>query len=235
MKIEILYEDSYIFVVIKPPGIPSQPDKTGDQDMTELLMEQRKQKEGILNPYLGIVHRLDRPVGGIMVYAKTKEANASLSAQIRLNQIEKMYDAVLCGSGLKEEGELRHFLLKRSKDNRSIVVEKGTGNAKEAILNYKKIACIASPEEGDLTLVRVHLKTGRHHQIRVQFSDLGFPLWGDRKYHPSFQNKKIAGQIALWSGRLSFLHPKTNKKMDFEKQSEEYPFLLFQEKENFLK
>lgn len=227
MKLKIIYEDKEILVVVKPPQIPSQPDKTGDEDMVTVLSCYLAEKQKKKEIYLGLVHRLDRPVGGIMVFAKTKEANQILSEQIRKNEMEKGYKAVLCGNLKAEKGELRDTLLKNERKNMSSVVSKETKNAKEAILTYEKEKCITTLDYGDLTLVKISLQTGRHHQIRVQFSYAGYPLWGDSKYNSLFQKKGGWHQIALWSGLLVFSHPKTKERMCFEEGSTEYPFTLF--------
>ncbi|HOA80370.1 MAG TPA: pseudouridine synthase [Defluviitaleaceae bacterium] len=168
MDINIIYEDAHLIVASKAPKIPSQPDKTGDKDMLSYLKDYLKEKyPSARSPYIGLVHRLDRPVGGLMVFAKTKLANAKLSEQIQNKQFKKEYLAVVCGKPIKPQGELVDYLLKNQKSNLSKVVPKGTRGAKEAILEYECIESIKIEDEGILSLLKIILKTGRHHQIRV--------------------------------------------------------------------
>lgn len=227
MDIKVIYEDSHIIVVEKPPKIPSQQDKTGDMDMLGLIKDYLKKKyPRARNPYIGLIHRLDRPVGGLMVFAKNKEANAKLSEQIKFHSFEKEYLAVVCGKPEKDKGELIDYLLKNQARNISKVVSKGNKGAKEAILGYAYLNSV-SAEEGILSLIKIVLKTGRHHQIRVQLSNAKLPLWGDNKYNPSFVKRKDWTQIALWAWKLTFYHPKTNKLCSFELNPTQYPFTLF--------
>lgn len=226
--IQAIYEDSHIIVVKKPPKVPSQQDKTGDQDMLSILKDYLKSKyPAARNPYIGLIHRLDRPVGGLMVFAKTKEANAKLSEQIRSHDFQKEYLAVVCGKPSQEQGELMNYLSKNQMKNISKVVPKGSRGAKEAILEYRYISSVETKEEGILSLIQVGLKTGRHHQIRVQLAHAGLPLWGDNKYNDAFKNRKDWTQIALWAWKLEFYHPKTNKLCKFESNPSQYPFQVF--------
>ncbi len=229
MDIKILFEDKHIIVAEKPPKIPSQSDKTGDFDMLSTLRNHIKNNHpSALNPYIGLIHRLDRPVGGIMVFAKTKEANARLSEEIRSKRLKKEYHAVVCGKPDNHKQELRNYLLKLRKVNMSKVVTEETKNSKEAILEYKVLDSIDTEEYGVLSLVKIRLKTGRHHQIRVQFSNIDLPLWGDNKYNKTFVKKKKWTQIALWATTLTFNHPKDKKSYTFEtKPNQEFPFALF--------
>lgn len=229
MDIKILFEDKHIIVAEKPPKIPSQSDKTGDNDMMNILKTHLKNNyPSAHNPYIGLIHRLDRPVGGIMVFAKTKEANAKLSEEIRTKRLKKEYHAVVCGKPENANGELRDYLLKLRKINMSKVVTDQTKNSKEAILEYEVLDSVDTEEYGILSLVKIRLKTGRHHQIRVQFSNANLPLWGDNKYNKAFVKKKKWTQIALWATSLTFNHPKDKKTCSFEtKPNEEYPFTLF--------
>lgn len=203
--LEILYEDNHIIVVYKPRNILSQSDYTKDIDMLTLIKEYLKekyQKPG--NVYLGLVHRLDRPVSGVMVYAKTSKAASRLSEQIRTSQVEKQYLAVVNGILSEKKGEFRDYLKKLETGN-TIVSRKEEG--KEAILNYE----VLKEKEG-YSLVKIDLKTGRHHQIRVQLSSRGFPLYGDQRYGRIDKN-----EIALTSYHLSFYHPITKEKLVFER------------------
>jgi len=230
MEMKIVFEDKHIIVAEKPPKVPSQSDKTGDIDMMAMLKAHLKEQYPTArNPYIGLIHRLDRPVGGLMVFAKTKEANAGLSEEIRTKKFKKEYLAVVCGKPEKNRDELRDYLLKSGKINMSKVVAAGTKNAKEAILEYELLGSVDTDEYRILSLVKIELKTGRHHQIRVQFSNAGLPLWGDNKYNKTFVKMKKWTQIALWAFAISFNHPRDKKVLSFEsKPNKEFPFTLFE-------
>lgn len=165
-------------------------------------------------PYVGVIHRLDKPVQGILVYAKTKEAAGALSRQITEGKVEKIYLAVICGKPVEKEGTFVDYLRKEPRGNESRVVDKGEPGGKRAQLSYQ--ICGSIEREGEsLSLVRIRLGTGRHHQIRVQFSSRGLPLWGDNRYHPDFQSGKRRGSIALCAAGLAFTHPVTGERMAF--------------------
>lgn len=221
MELKILFQDKYIIAAVKPPGVPSQPDKTGDADMASMLSVQ----EGVQR--LFVVHRLDRPVGGVIVYAKTAEAAAALSNSIQGKQTGKNYFAVVCGRPLEDTGRLVDYLLKNERTNKSSVVPKGTKRAKEAILSYSLIHTLKQ-EEGILSLLSIKLETGRHHQIRVQLANKGIPIWGDTKYNQAFQKKGNRATIALWAASLSVSHPVTKKIFTFQEMPEAYPFSSFE-------
>ncbi|WP_432405414.1 RluA family pseudouridine synthase [Wukongibacter sp. M2B1] len=229
MEIKIVFEDKHIIVAEKPPKVPSQSDKTGDSDMVSKLKEYLKVKyPAARDPYIGIVHRLDRPVGGLMVFAKTKEANAWLSEEIRTKRLKKEYQAVVCGRSDKDSAQLVDYLLRNGRINMSKVVEEGTKRSKKAVLSYQLLDSVENEEYGTLSLVKIALETGRHHQIRVQFSNAGLPLWGDNKYNKTFVKTKKWTQIALWATAISFIHPKDKKVHRFEtKPYNEFPFELF--------
>lgn len=214
----ILFEDEYILAVVKPQGMPSQADKTGDPDLLSELEAYAKQP-------LGLLHRLDRPVGGVMLFAKDKKAEAFLSKDLQDNRLNKRYLAVLCGRLPVEEGTLEDYLLKNARTNLSEVVSKDRKGAKKAILHYKRIA-EAETDIGWLTLAEIRLETGRHHQIRVQTSHAGVPIWGDKKYHKQFPIKGKT-EIALWSYKLEGVHPKTKELFTFTAKPEKEPFSLF--------
>ena len=206
--LKVLYEDNHIIVVIKPYNIPSQSDKTNDIDMLSLVKEyikEKYQKPG--NVYVGLVHRLDRPVGGIMVFAKTSKAASRLSESIRNKSFSKTYLAVVNGKFEKQNGILENYLWKDEALNMSKVVSKDKKGAKLARLTYEVLT-----EKNDLSLVKINLETGRHHQIRVQFSNAGHSLYGDQKYGKGSMEK----QIALWAYRLEFKHPVKDEIMKFE-------------------
>lgn len=207
-KIPVVYEDNHLLVVVKPPNLLSQADQTGDPDLLSLLkdyVKEKYQKPG--NVYLGLVHRLDRPVGGLMVFARTSKAASRLSAQIRAGDLHRGYLAVVHGYLEHLEGTLRGYLLKDGQKNLVKLVEKGTPGAQEARLHYQVVAMAA-----ERTLVRVRLETGRSHQIRVQMAALGHPLVGDQRYGPSSPGQ----QIALWGECLSFVHPTTKELLEFQ-------------------
>ena len=202
--INVIYEDNHIIVVEKPVNIPVQADDSKDLDFLSMIKKYIKDKYNKPgNVYVGLVHRLDRPVGGIMVFAKTSKAASRLSEQVRLNKIKKVYHAVIEGKPLKE-GHLEDYLLKDSKTNTTKVNKSG----KLSILDYKLISTVEN-----LSLVKVFLKTGRSHQIRVQFSSRNLPLYGDQRYN---ENAKVGQQIALYATSLSFEHPTTKENLTFE-------------------
>ena len=208
-QIKIIYEDNHIIVAEKPPNIPSQSDKTGDIDMLTLLkdyLKEKYQKPG--NVYLGLVHRLDRPVGGVMVFAKTSKAAGRLSEQIRSKMFTKEYLAIVDGKLEKQTGTFEDYLLKNEKTNTSKVVKESTSHAKYAKLDY---TVLKYQEEIDLSLLKIRLYTGRHHQIRVQLSSHGHSICGDQKYGTRGRGK----QIALWAYQLTILHPITKESMTF--------------------
>lgn len=210
VKLNIIYEDNQIIVVQKIPNIPSQGDKTGDTDMLTLIKEYIKEKYNKPgNVYLGLIHRLDRPVGGIMVFAKTSKSAGRLSEQVRNKELKKEYLVVADGKFEKESGHLEDYLLKNERNNLSKVVKEGTKNSKLASLDYE---VIKYNEEINLSVVKVNLHTGRHHQIRVQLSNIGHSIYGDQKYGTRGHGK----QIALWAYKLSFRHPITKEELTFE-------------------
>lgn len=220
--IKILYEDNHILVVVKPPNILSQGDSTGDEDLLTLLkndMKIRYDKPG--NVYLGLVHRLDRPVGGVMVFAKTSKAASRLSESIRNKEFKKSYLAVIHGTPTNLSGTLVDYLLKDEASNTVSIVSEASGKGKRAVLDYKVKAA-----SGRLCLVEIDLHTGRSHQIRVQLSAAGHPLYGDQKYGAALN--KSGQQLALWSARLGFEHPTLKQYLDFESNPPgEYPWNLF--------
>ncbi len=219
----ILYEDNHLLGVEKPVNVPVQEDASGDPDMLTLLKEDLKErynKPG--NVYLGLVHRLDRPVGGAMIFAKTSKAASRLSEAVRSRQFEKTYLAVVHGVPSVRQGRLTHYLLKDERTNTVSVVPKGTSGAKEAILDY---SVVGSPAKG-MSLVRVELHTGRPHQIRVQFSYTGCPLYGDQKYGAKLN--KPGQQIALWSSFVGIPHPVTKQPVQLvSSPPNEYPWSLW--------
>jgi len=215
-KLNILYEDNHIIVVVKPVNILSQSDITNDPDMLTLIksyLKEKHHKPG--NVYLGLVHRLDRVVGGVMVFAKTSKAASRLSEAIRENKFHKEYLAI-CHGKVKETDTFIDYLQKKD-DFSTIVTDIKHGKLSE--LSYE----LASYNEKlDLSLVKVHLKTGRHHQIRVQFSSRGYPLIGDNRYG---NDKNM--EIGLFAYKLSFPHPITKEILSFSFIPTNKPFNLF--------
>ncbi len=207
-NLDVLYEDNHIIVVVKPFNILSQSDDTNDIDMLTIIksyLKEKYNKPG--NVYLGLVHRLDRPTSGIMIFAKTSKAASRLSKEIIENKVNKKYLAIINGTLIKKEGTFEDYLLK-DKDFNSKIVDEKTG--KYAKLNYKILK-----EKDNLSLVEIELITGRHHQIRVQFASRGYPLYGDQRY--GIEDRK---QLALYAYYLSFIHPVTKEKMEFKKYPE---------------
>jgi len=247
--IQILHEDNHIIVIVKPRGIPSQADKSGDDDLLTLLKEYIKQKynkQG--NVYCGLVHRLDRPTGGVMVFAKTDKAAARLSEQFKNSEITKKYFAIVNGKPRDKIGRYESYL---RKDERNNIVKNHVGkveNSKLAILEYKILDVVKNPayelespkqtkyknldvyeeenpeEENLLSLLDINLVTGRSHQARVQLSALGCPIYGDHKY-----GKSEGNQLSLWAYSLSFTHPTKQEVMSFKvfPPTEEKPWNLF--------
>lgn len=205
-KLRVLYEDNHVIVVVKEKNVLSQADNTHDIDMLTIIKKYLKEKYNKPgNVYLGLVHRLDRPVSGIMVFAKTSKAASRLSDQVRKKEIKKTYMAVVKGIIKKDEDTFVDYLLKLDNGN-TIVTTKGKG--KESVLTYK---VLKRNYEKNETLVSIDLKTGRHHQIRVQFASRGYPLCGDQRY-----GKSDKTQIALCAYKLEFIHPTTKQLMKFE-------------------
>lgn len=221
IKENILYEDKDIIVCIKPYGIPVQGDKSRDTDMLTYLKNYIFEKERLdEEPYLAMIHRLDRPVGGVMVFAKNQNAAAKLSDQVQDGSMIKFYQAVLTGELPDEMGTLENYLLKDGKTNTTKIVDKGTKGAKKAILDYE-VLDVMETDDGILTYVLIQLVTGRHHQIRVQMAGQGAGIYGDTKYNPKFTGtKKKYQQMALYSTRIEFEHPTSGEHMVFKCEPE---------------
>ena len=210
INLKVIYEDNHIIVVEKPANIPSQGDKTGDLDMLTIIkayLKEKYNKPG--NVYLGLVHRLDRPVGGVMVFAKTSKAAARLSEQVREKVFKKKYLVIVNGKFEEKKGTLKDYLLKNERLNKSRVVEEGTKNSKLAKLDYE---VIKYDPDLNLSVVKINLHTGRHHQIRVQLSSRNHSIYGDQKYGGRGHGK----QICLWAYSLKIIHPITKQEMKFE-------------------
>ncbi len=207
MNICVLYEDNHLLVVEKPANVPVQADASGDEDLLTACkgyIKEKYAKPGEV--YLGLVHRLDRPVGGVMVFARTSKAAARLTEQFSAHRTRKRYAAIVEGSA-PGEGRLADFLWKDERTNTTSVVPEGTPGAKLAKLSFRTLA-----REGGLSLLDVDLQTGRPHQIRVQLSQAGFPIKGDQRYNPAAQ---VGEQIRLWAYALTIVHPTLKEEMTF--------------------
>lgn len=221
-RFEILYEDNHILIVVKPPNMLTQGDHTGDEDLLTALKEDikdRYNKPG--NVFLGLVHRLDRPVGGVMVFARTSKAASRLSEQIRTREFKKSYMTVVHGVPVQAAGTLMHYLVKDKASN-TVRTVKSPDEGKQASLDY-----VVKASEGGLSLVHIKLHTGRPHQIRVQMAAIGHPLYGDQKYGAEVNRPGM--QLALWSAEIGFQHPTLKRQMSFSSiPPKEYPWSMFE-------
>ena len=218
-SLNILYEDKDILVCHKPAGLAVQNARVGNMDMESLLKNYIAQKVPGKMPYLGIIHRLDQPVEGVLVFALNPKAAADLSRQMTAGKIKKTYLAVTEGTVKVKSAKLVDWLKKDGRTNSSAVVEGGTSGAKKAILSYEVLETWKNKEDaqdcGERNLIRIDLDTGRHHQIRVQMAHAGMPLVGDRKYNPGQNSQE---PLALCSAKLGFQHPVTKKQLEFQVQ-----------------
>ena len=205
----ILYEDKDILVCRKPGGLPVQTRRIGTMDMENMLKNYLAAKGE--KPYLAVVHRLDQPVQGILVFGKDQKSGARLSEEMQRGEMEKIYLACVQGVPEKKEGILEDQMEKVPGSNLSRIVENKTKNSKKAVLKYKVLKT-----EAGRSLLEIHLKTGRHHQIRVQLAHAGWPILGDTKYNESESGQGEWRNIGLCANRLSFYHPATGKKMEFQ-------------------
>lgn len=221
VMINILYEDNHVLCVVKPANLPVQADNTKDEDLLTLVKQYLKEKYNKPgNVYLSLVHRLDRPVGGAMILAKTSKAASRLSESIRVRAIDKVYYAILDGVPKKQSDTLVDYLTKDTKTNMVSVTNAKVG--KKSILHYQVLAT-----KNGHTLVEIHLETGRPHQIRVQFASRNLPLVGDQRYNKNA--KKV--QIALWAVSLTFPHPTTKDKITIHSDPPEiWPWTEFEVK-----
>lgn len=221
-ELTILHEDNHIIVVMKPQGLPSCGDESGDDNMLDQVrryVKEKYNKPG--NVYIGLIHRLDRPTGGIMIFAKTSKAASRLAEQMRSGDFEKKYLAVLVGVPKEAQGTLVNYLKKNPVNNIVYICTQTTDGAKLASLDYKVLE-----EKGGYCLAEIKLHTGRTHQIRVQMAGISHPVYGDMRYGGESAKK---GNLALWAYSLSFTHPVTKERMRFllEPPAENIPWKNF--------
>ncbi|MEG1609546.1 MAG: RNA pseudouridine synthase, partial [Clostridia bacterium] len=208
-KLEILYEDNHIIVVVKPQNIPTQADSSNDLDMLSVVKDYIVNKYNkVGDAYVGMVHRLDRPTGGVMVFAKTSKAAQRLCECIKDGTFEKQYLCVTCGEPKQKKAKLEHYLKKQEEKNTVIAVPMMTDGAKRAELDYNVLETIQN-----FSLVKIDLKTGRSHQIRVQMAAIGCPLFADAKY--GADPKTWKHKMGLWATQIRFPHPITKDMMTF--------------------
>lgn len=209
MNLQILYEDKEIIVCYKPAGVPTQTARLGEQDMVSLL------KNYLKGAYVAVIHRLDQPVEGLLVFAKSPFAAKELNKGLQGDGFGKHYKAVLCGMPPTEKNILEDHLIKDGRTNTSRIAGPTEKGAKKAVLHYE-VQGMGKDDEKDIALVKVKLETGRHHQIRVQMANMGCPIWGDAKYNQELAQDKRFRQIALCAYRLEFMHPRRRERMVFE-------------------
>lgn len=245
MKLDIVYEDDYIIACVKPYGVPSQPDKTFGEDMVTLVKEYLYEQAGANGeePYVAVINRLDRPVGGIILFAKDESTAAKLSDMVQDREIQKFYQVVVSGFMKEPEGEMSDWLLHDKKTNVTKVVSKDTKGAKKAELVYEVLDELDT-DEGPVSYLLVELLTGRHHQIRCQMAANGTPVWGDTKYGSFSDKQKTSGnpnkaskgngknnrsksggkgrssEIGLFSTRMEFVHPVTGEEIVLHREPE---------------
>lgn len=207
---EVIYEDNHLIAVNKSCGEIVQGDKTGDQPLSESLkiwLKEKYNKPG--NVFVGVTHRLDRPVSGIVLFAKTSKALARLNDMFRTGAIKKTYWAIVKRCPSKPEGELTHWLVRNEKQNKSYAYDTEKPGSKQAVLHYRLLT-----RSDNYYLLEVDLKTGRHHQIRCQLAKIGCPIKGDLKY--GFPRSNPDGSISLHARRVSFEHPVSHKLIEIE-------------------
>ncbi len=221
-ELTILYEDNHIIVALKPQNLASCPDESQDDNLLDMIKEYVRRtcdKQG--NVYIGLVHRLDRPTGGVMVFARTSKAAGRLGEQMKTGDFDKRYLAVLNGTLHEESGRLTNYLKKNVVNNMVYLASQGTDGAKLAVLDYRILE-----KNSNLSLAEITLHTGRSHQIRVQTAGIAHPVYGDMRYGGERAQK---GKLALWAYSLSFTHPVTKERMRFVAQPpvDETPWKLF--------
>ena len=206
----VIYEDNHIIIVNKTSSEIVQGDKTGDTPLSEIVKQYLKEKYNKPgNVFIGVVHRLDRPVSGIVLFAKTSKALPRLNEMFKNGEVKKTYWAIVKNCPAQPEGELVHYLLRNEKQNKSYAYDKEVKDSKKAILDYKLIG-----RSQNYYLLEVNLQTGRHHQIRCQLAKIGCPIKGDLKYGSPRSNPD--GSICLHSRRVSFIHPVSKELIELE-------------------
>ncbi len=237
MRTKIIYEDAQILVCHKPAGLATQSARVGQPDVVSELKKYLADKN-TREPYLGIVHRLDQPVEGLLVFAKTKPAAAHLTKQLAKNTLHKQYYALVCGKPEPAAGELVDYLLKDG--NVAKVVSADTPGAKKAVLQYHILEEVQTQQEqaqgqmpeqmpkqpSETSLLDIHIETGRFHQIRIQLSHAGWPILGDTKYGTE-ESVRLSGQrnirnVALFAYKLEFIHPVTGKKQEYSVKDQRF-------------
>ncbi len=206
----VLYEDNHIIVVNKSASEIVQGDKTGDMplsDMVKAYLKEKYQKPG--NVFVGVTHRLDRPVSGLVVFAKTSKALSRLNEMFRVGQVQKTYWAIVKNEPRQPEGELLHWMVRNEKQNKSYAYDREVKDSKKALLRYRMIG-----RSDNYALLEVELMTGRHHQIRCQLAKMGCPIKGDLKYGSPRSNPD--GSISLHARRISFVHPVSKELIELE-------------------
>ncbi len=200
-NLQVLYEDNHLIIINKRVGDLVQGDKTGDKPLNEIVKSYIKDKYNKLGEvFLGVVHRIDRPTSGVVIFARTSKALVRLNEALRNKEINKTYWAIVKNHAHKDKESLTHYLIKNQRNNKATAYSKEVKGSKKAILHYKKIKSFDK-----YTLLEIELETGRHHQIRVQLASIGIPIKGDLKYGFSRSNKN--GGIHLHSRKVNFLHP----------------------------
>lgn len=208
--LKVIYEDNHVIVVVKPQNLPTQEDESKDKDLLTIIKEYIKEKENKPgNVYVGLVHRLDRPTGGVMVFAKTSKAASRLTDQIQNGDFKKRYLAVVNGKPREKRGKLVNFLKKNARTNTVDIVPELSHGAKRAELDYEIVE-----EKEKVSLANIQLYTGRSHQIRVQMKNISCPVYGDVKYGGDILAK--GHNLALWAFELKFIHPTTKENMTFK-------------------
>ncbi len=226
MKTKIIYEDAHVLVCKKPAGLATQTAKVGQADVVSEL------KNYLKTPYIGVVHRLDQPVEGLLVFGKTKSATANLTKQLSGHAFDKQYYAVVCGQQLANNGELVDYLTKDSRTKKAIIVaidEIGKREGKKAVLQYQLLESITTPHP--LTLMDIHIETGRFHQIRAQMANAGMPLLGDNKYGDAaslaISSEMGIRNVALCAYKIGFSHPSTGTYLEYTIKPEGEAFSYF--------
>ena len=216
MDLDIRYEDKNIIVVYKPKGLATQTAKVGQQDLVSMLKNHLAKACPGKPPYVGVVHRLDQPVDGLLVFGKDKASTADLSKQLTIGILNKNYLAGVCGEDVPESGHLEDYLIK-NENNLAKIVQKNHNGAKKALLDFRRAKTL--DEKNHIYLLDVSIETGRFHQIRCQLSGAGMPILGDRKYGSEMSNSASEAlgirSVALTANSIDFIHPVTKKHMSF--------------------